>query len=67
MPKQRLQGGSIGASYSVEWQRNVYTQERKAGTKRLIRKREHNYGRDWEVYGNLSTVPGDQPWQEYDY
>ena len=27
---------------------------------------EHNYRRDWEAHGNLSTVTGDQPWQEYD-
>ena len=32
-----------------------------------MRKGEHNYRRDWEVHGNLTTVPGDQPWQEYDY
>ena len=41
--------------------------KKKTETKRYIKKGEHNYRRDWEVHENLSTVPGDQPWQEYDY
>ena len=27
---------------------------------------EHNYRRDCEIHWSLSTVPEDQPWQEYD-
>ena len=50
----------------IEWQRKLYTQ--KFRNEKTRRKRgEHNYRRDCEVHGNLSTVPGDQPWQEYDY
>ena len=73
MPQKRLHGGAIDASYSVEWQRKVYTAKNMKNKNKNIRSEkahkrgDHNCRRVWKVHGNLSSVQGDQPWQKYDY
>ena len=36
-------------------------------TKRHMKGESIKFRRGWEVHKNLSTVPGDQQWQEHDY
>ena len=44
----------------------MYTQKTTNRNEKTNKRGERNYCRDWEVHGNLSTVRGGQPWQEYD-
>ena len=55
MTRRMLQNGNSRCTLEIYWNENTH------------KRGEHNYRRDWEVHGNLSTVPGDQPWQEYYY